>query len=206
MVGLLNLFLLGLTTSFGPCLFLCTPLIVPLIFTQRKHFIFLFLFSRLLSFLLLSFLAFLSGKILSPFFHQYRSLVFIVAGLFIFFLGIWSFSQRGIIFCPRRFKWENKYLFAIILGIILGFLPCPPSLAVLTYVILEGKNVFYSLLLGLAFGLGEISFPIFLTFFSQPFLSKTANDKSFRIVQVFSFLLLLLIGFQLLVKGLIRSY
>lgn len=136
-----SLFFLGLSASFGPCLLFCTPIVLSLIFSYERQFLFIFLFSRLVTFFLLSLMAFALGRILLQSFIQYRNLLFIAAGLFILFLALWLIFKGGHLLCPKgSFNFQSRYLTSILLGIILGLLPCAPSLAVLTYIALEGKN------------------------------------------------------------------
>ncbi|MEO0109940.1 MAG: sulfite exporter TauE/SafE family protein [candidate division WOR-3 bacterium] len=200
----LQLFLFGLITSFGPCLFLCAPLIFPLIFTQPKYFSLFFLLFRLFAFVALSLLVFSFGNFLFRFLVPNRGLISIIAGLFLFFLGFWSFFGKGHFFYPKRFQWENRYFFSIILGILFGLLPCPPTLAVLTYLMLEGKTFLNAGYMGLAFALGEMILPLAILFFSQPLLYRIRNEKWLQISPFLSLILFFLIGFQLLLRGLPR--
>lgn len=202
MIGQFQLFLLGLTTSFGPCLFLCTPLIFPLFFTQPKYFPLFFLLFRLFAFILLTLLAFSFGNLFFQFFVPNRGLISIIAGLFLFFLGFWSFFQKSSFFCPKKLQWQNHYLFSIILGIIFGLLPCPPTLAVLTYVMLEGKNFLNAGYLGLAFALGKLIFPLLILLFAQSLLYKIREKNWLQIFPFLSLIIFFLIGFQLLLRGL----
>ncbi len=203
MIGGLHLFFIGLTASFGPCLLFCTPVVFPLILSYERRFLFIFLLTRLVTFLFLSLLAFTLGKILLHFLNQYRNLLFIAAGLFILSLSLWLIFKGGHLFCPRgSFQWRSKYLTSIFLGIIFGLLPCAPSLAVLTYITLEGKNYFHSGLLGFAFGSGETASPLLFTFFLRSLLlPRITSYKWIRIIQYISAVLLFFIGIRILLKG-----
>ncbi len=198
----LQIFLLGLATSFGPCLFLCAPLIFPLLFTQNQRFLFLFLLSRLLTFLLLSLLAYLLGRIFFQVLGGAKGLLFLFAGLFLYFLGIWSTLREKRVSCPKRLTKGGSFL-SIFLGLLFGLLPCPPSLAVLTYIMVEGKGYLHSLLLGLAFGSGELILPLFLASF-LPSLFSRLSPKVYKVFQFLSLIIFFLIGAQLIRRGLLR--
>ncbi len=206
MIGGVHLFLLGLTASFGPCLFFCTPIVFPLLLSYGRQFLFIFLFTRLFTFLLLSLFAFSLGKVLFRVLSEYRSLLFVIAGLFVIFLGLWLIFKGRHPFCPKgSFNWRSKSLTSIFLGITFGLLPCAPSLAVLTYIALESSSYFHSGLLGLAFGGGEMVAPFLIAiFFQSLLLPKIVSDRWLRIIQFLSVILLFLIGVQLLLRGMPR--
>ena len=90
----LELFIIGLTVSVGPCLLFCSPLVLPYIAATRKGFseglkaILTFSFARLIAYGSLGLLVGGFGKLLTDWLYKFDYLVFTLGGLFISILGI----------------------------------------------------------------------------------------------------------------------
>ncbi len=164
----IELFIIGITVSFGPCLAFHSPVILPYIAATRKGWreglkaILIFLLTRLFVYILLGLLAALLGGLLTRVLHQFGYLVFLIGGLFISLLGlliIFGKDPRHY-FCQalRKQIVDNSSRGPILLG--LTILPCLPLLAVLSYIALEAQNLWQGAFYGLAFGMGKFISPL----------------------------------------------
>lgn len=215
MVNLIELFTIGITMAFGPCLFFCTPIILSYIAgTQdsgRKGFksVLIFSLSRAFIYVLLGLLAGLLGKILTTSLDKYSLTIYITGGAFISLSGILILLGKNINLpiCEtlRKYTVENDIRSSIVLGIIIGLLPCTPLLGILVYISLISKDLWQGALLGLSFGVGTIISPLIIFGILVSSLPKIII-KSPKILDIFKKtcgFLLFLFGVHLIVSRII---
>ena len=212
----IELFIIGITVSFGPCLAFCSPVILPYIAATRRGWrkglrtILLFLFTRLVAYVLLGLLAGLFGRLLTEWLHQFGYLVFLIGGSFISLLGLLIIFGRDyhhhLCQVLRRQVVDNSIKGPILLGLTVGILPCLPLLGVLAYIALKTQNLWQGASYGLAFGMGKFISPLI----PLGVLASTLPAgliKNHRIYGFFSRIcgfILFLIGVNLVVSKLLR--
>lgn len=168
----LELFIIGITVSFGPCLLFCSPLVLPYIAATRKGFseglkgILTFSFARLIAYGSLGLLAGGFGRLLTEWLYRFDYLVFTVGGLFISILGVLIIFDKEpqVRLCQflRKQNIENSTGDLLLLGFVVGILPCIPLLGVLTYIGLRATDLWQGGFYGLAFGMGKLISPLIL--------------------------------------------
>ncbi len=158
-----QLFGIGFSFGFaGPCLFTCAPVLLVYITGKQSKIrqvfsdIFIFLCGRLLAYLLLGYLAGLSGVILRQFTgSKLLPVLKTSAGAVIILLAIQVWAGRG--FGTQRFCRAKQALNCgslALLGFIVGVFPCAPLLALLFEIALISKSGIAGLTHSLFFGLG----------------------------------------------------
>jgi thiol:disulfide interchange protein DsbD len=182
---------LGILYGIGPCTISCAPLIVPLIMATAKDkkqgiwFSLVFGFGRIASYVALGFFAGLLGYALTGIVSKK------IIGLFIIILGIaLLFKINNKCIFKSKFKIKSSIM-SFLAGLIYGFGPCPPLIALLTLVIAKGSAI-TGALMALVFGIGTILSPIIiLGFFSGWF----AKQKEFKeTIPYVSSIFLIIIG------------
>ena len=213
--ALLQLFGIGFSFGLaGPCLLVCTPVLISYIAGKQAKpkqallDISVFLSGRLLAYLLLGYLAGLSGLILRQFANSgLVSLFRLAGGIIIVLLGIYVWLGREPFsrLCKRRADaiFNSGSLF--ILGFAVGVFPCAPLLALLLEITLISKSamggMFYALFFGLGtfisgfIAVGALS-GIFTWLAPRFFKSKTSG----LIFKVTCAVLLILLGLNLIFK------
>jgi thiol:disulfide interchange protein DsbD len=215
MSNLIELFTIGITMAFGPCLFFCTPIVLSYIAgTQesgRKGFqsVLIFSLSRAIIYVLLGSLAGFFGKMLTSTLDKYTLTIYIIGGTFISLSGILILMGKNLNLplCKilRKYTTENDIRSSIILGIIIGLLPCTPLLGILVYISLISKGLWQGALLGFSFGVGTIISPLIILGILVSALPKIII-KSPKVLEIFKKIcgfLLFLFGVQLLVSQII---
>lgn len=215
MINIFELFTIGITMAFGPCLFFCTPIVLSYIAgTQdnwRKGFksVLIFSFSRAIVYVLLGLLAGFFGKILTTTLDKYSLTIYLIGGILISSSGILILIGKNpnLHLCQilRKYSVENDIRSSIILGIIIGLLPCTPLLGILVYISLISKDLWQGALLGFSFGIGTIISPLIIFGILVSSLPKKIikNPKTFDIFKKACGFLLFLFGVQLIVSKMI---
>ncbi|MFQ6065688.1 MAG: sulfite exporter TauE/SafE family protein [bacterium] len=209
MAEIIELFLIGFTSSFSSCLIFCSPLIVGYIGTTRKGWssgvkgASLILAFRLAGFIILGLLASLVGRLLLAWLMGAQRILFALGGALIISLGVLiivSQEPRNP-FCKtidkiRRISTPGDL---IVLGLLMAFLPCAPHLVLLGFVALSQVSIFQGMALAGAFGVGTSISPLILGAvsgeLSQITFSKGWIGMGFRI---FCGGLIIAVGLQLL--------
>ncbi len=165
-----ELFILGITVSSGHCLLFCSPLILPYIAATKKGWgdgilaMLSFSLGHLVMSILWGGLAGLLGNLLVLRVHQFDHIVFLGGGLFISLVGILIIlsEERLHPFCQvlKRGTIETRFKGPLILGLILGSLPCLSLSGVLACITLKAQGFYHGLFLGLAFGVGRVFSPL----------------------------------------------
>lgn len=208
----LELFLLGFTTSFGPCLIFCGPIIFPYIASTKKGWkeglftIILFSLSRLIFYTFLGLVVGTVGIFAVDILHQQVKLLFILGGIFISFLGILIVfgkdPQYHLCQLISKKHLTSKYPDAILLGLVVSIFPCLPVLGVFSYVALESKNFFQGAIWGFSFGMGKLLSPLILFGALSGVIPEKLlrSPRAYNLFKLFCGLLLFLIGAQLIIS------
>ena len=212
MVNMIELFTIGITMAFGPCLFFCTPIVLSYISSTQDNWqkgfksVLIFSLSRAIIYVLLGFLAGLFGKILTATLDKYSLTIYLFGGMFICLSGILILIGKNpnYPFCQtlRKYSVENDVRSSITFGIIMGLLPCTPLLGILVYISLISKNLWQGALLGFSFGVGTIISPLIIFGILVSSLPKKIikNPEIFDIFKKACGFLLFLFGVQLIVS------
>jgi sulfite exporter TauE/SafE len=167
-----SLFITGILMGSGPCLLSCGPILLSYIAGTKSSAIgglrcwFLFSFSKLLSAILLGFIASLAGvSLLRRFYWEAPGyIIWLLTGSFIIFLGVMVFAGAHTKFrlCSRlnqtMIQRDTKSL--VILGLLIGALPCVPLLGILSYIAMISTHYWHGIAMGGAFGFGTIISPL----------------------------------------------
>jgi thiol:disulfide interchange protein DsbD len=149
----------------GPCLLVCTPVLAAYIAGRQAAWkrtlsdILIFLVGRLFAYLILGYLAGLSGVVLRQFCSS-KFIIFVNAlgGVIIVLLGIyvWVGKEPFRLFgkCGAGTIFSSGSLF--MLGFTMGVLPCAPLLALLLEIALISKTALSGIVYALFFGLGTL--------------------------------------------------
>jgi cytochrome c biogenesis protein CcdA len=176
MSDLLPLFLAGFTASFGPCLLTCSPVMLPFITGTRQNLrqgisaAIVFSLVRTLTFVQLGILVAVLGSSLTTALSRYHTLIAVITGAVIALLGIIIMLGKDLQsrFCRILHQETAGGLKgAVILGVLMGILPCVGKLGVLAFVAVRAHTIWRGAAMSLAFALGEAWSPIIiLTAFS----------------------------------------
>ncbi len=184
MAGLGEFFLAGVVLANGPCLFICAPVIIPCIsglpwlkadssgWRAGLKFVLVFSAFRLTAYALLGFFSVVVYRFIFAVLAQRGVYLRFFLGFFIVGVGVvyllsnyFSQDKKGggaFSFCGSVCtRFSKKSLWSmVILGLLIGFSPCPPLLAMLAYIAATAPGPWWGLLAGLVFGLGTIITPL----------------------------------------------
>ncbi len=215
MVNLIELFTIGIAMAFGPCLFFCTPIVLSYIAGTQDSWrkgvksVLIFSLSRAIVYVLLGSLAGFFGKLLTTTLDKYGLTIYFIGGMFISLSGILILLGKNpnLRLCQilRKYTVENDIRSSIVLGIIIGLLPCTPLLGILVYISLISKDLWQGALLGFSFGVGTIISPLIIFGILVSSLPKKIikSPKTFEIFKKVCGFLLFLFGVQLIVSQII---
>lgn len=178
-------FILGLT---GPCLFYCLPVILALSAGAAENYkkillgIVTFLSGRLFAYILLGFLAGVSGFILRQFTDSHFSFYLQpAAGIISIAFGVWIFfRQKKEEACQKR---ERKILNStgfFVFGFLIGISPCPPLMGLLLEIALISKTSLQGAIYGLIFGLGTFFSGFILAAGLSGVLNRLPKNRIFK--------------------------
>lgn len=208
----IELFIVGISSYFGPCLVYCAPIVFPYIAASRENTaermksILVFSFSRFCAHIAMGLLAFTVGKTLLTVFSGYAGEFYLVFGLVIIVFGIMVLMGKRHLwqmFLPRKEEGEeqpkgNKDL--IIMGVLMAVFPCVPRLAVLTYIALEAATFRQGLLYSAAFGLGEFLSPVILLGVLVNFLPLIFTRKTRVFFRAVCGIVMIVLGLNFVIK------
>jgi len=210
MAELIQLFLIGFTSSFSACLVFCSPLIVGYIGTTRKGWssglkaVSLILAFRLVGFIILGLLASMAGRLLLDWLIGVTSISFALGGALIISLGVLIIvsHQTRNPFCKIAGKIKGVFTPGdlVLLGLVMAFLPCAPHLVLLGFVALSATSVFQGMALAAAFGIGASISPLILGAVSGE-LSRITFSQGWitAVFRIFCGGLIIAVGLQLLI-------
>lgn len=207
-----ELLIMGFSVSWGPCFLLCAPLIFSYLAADERGWkrtipkLLIFASTRLVTFAILGSLAAIIGKSLAGSLRRYDEVLFILAGFFVCLLGLLIIlgksPQPRLCGIMRRFTIDNPLGGAMILGFLLGILPCFPHLVALTYISLISKGLGQGTLYGLSFGMGTLLSPaIILGGLGGSLPSLIKNRRYYQYLQWGCGLLLLFLGIRIAWRG-----
>ncbi len=208
-----ELFIIGIVVSMGPCLTFCVPVILSYIAGTQEGWkrglisILIFSFTQLIVYSILGLLAGLFGKILTERLNQVSGLVFIIGGLFISVIGLLIIfgSQTGHHLCRILTKRvvEDRIKGPVLIGLIIGIIPCLPLLGVLTYIVLKTQNLWQGAFWGFAFGMGKFVSPLIPLGILAGILpvNLSRNDKIYKLFNRLCGFGLTFVGIHLMVSG-----
>lgn len=208
-----QIFVIGFSFGLaGPCFLSCSPALITYSLGTKKKLseiisdICIFLFGRLLAYVLLGYLAGLSGVVLRQFISSHLSfflkpisgIVSIIWGVFVLI------SKQSDSFVCRWI--QNKipnFTSLLLLGFLIGISPCVPLLALLSEIVLISKTVWDGICYGLFFGLGTfisglLIIGVITGILSGLILKILRSEKSRFIFRVICALLLILWGLSLI--------
>lgn len=201
MDNVIYLFFIGLLYFFGPCLGLCTPLVISYFIPTRigikpalKSAV---VFSAVRSFthIILAVIIFLFGRLVIEILHRYDWIMFTVAGTVICILGILIFSGKHYNFGFLKSGAEHRDV--VSLGLLTGISPCLPHIAVWVYITVEAKSILQVLVYAFSFGAGEFVPPVIIGLLSGK-ISSLLKGKIFVIVSRICGLILFGLGLQVI--------
>jgi len=167
----LQLFLIGVVSSYGACLISCWPVALPFVtamnegWRRRLQWALVFLFAKLVVYGIVGFAAAVFGRGLMGWLRVYGAALFVVVGTVIFLLGVRA-ALTGAHPCQKLlgyFQPSKSLASPALMGVFLGLLPCPTSLAVTAYIALTADSPLLGAVLGLAFGAGKFFSPLLPT-------------------------------------------
>lgn len=189
----------------------CGPLLLAYVAGTRKNVFngigayLLFSLSRVFVYLVLGALFFLLGRLIFEKLSFFYRPILIAAGAFVILLGALMLLGKSIDLAPCKFLQRNilekDRKSVIILGLIIGILPCAPLVTILTYAGLIARNAFENLLYISAFGLGTCLSPL-LIFMALagllPGFLKNVENKYVKLFNIICGLIIIIIGLQLI--------
>lgn len=209
---IISLFLLGLAFGSGPCLYSCGPVLISYIIARHKNIAaslltyIVFSLSRVLAYVGLGIAVFFLGRFaVESRLGDFSKYIFWLGGGFIILLGITSIMGRDIQSGICRFlyaKGDNKN--TIILGLIIGLLPCVPLLVMFSYIGFVSRSWAHSLIYSLSFGLGTIVSPLIIAAVAAGLIPDFIIRKKHSYGRVFSFicgLVMVFLGLYLIKRG-----
>lgn len=208
-----DVFMLGLTLSWGLCLSFCSPVVVPYIGATQKNWLdglkvsLAFSLSRIAAYITLSVISARLGQYLIQKFYsgQASAIIPLATGGLITLLGIIILLGRSPYFClcPGGSKFSGQGIREMaLLGLLVGFAPCLPLIGLLAYIAFNARGILEAALLGLTFGLGTLISPLLLlgplTGSLAPLLAKRPAIS--KIIQRACGLVLIYVGTGMLMK------
>lgn len=208
-----SLFLCGLLFGSGPCLASCGPILISYIAATKKNILkglvvyVLFSLARISVYLLLGVAIFSLGRFtLERLLGDFSRYIFIIGGGFIVLIGVLTAGGKRLEIKPLNFLHRNilerDKKSVVIVGLIVGLLPCVPLLAILSYVGLVSKSWLQSLFYSLSFGLGTFVSPLILLAILAGVIPQWFQDKKYY--SVFRFIcgmIIIFLGLQLIYRA-----
>jgi sulfite exporter TauE/SafE len=166
----IELFVIGVLFSFGPCGFLCEPVILPYLAAARTSWqgglraVLAFSAARLAAICVLGAAAGMAGRTATELLRRHGNVLFYGSGALACLLGILIAMGRQPRWAPcaalQRFCAKNTLKGAALLGAAIGSLPCFLFLGILALIAAHAGGLLSGMALGLAFGLGKTLSPV----------------------------------------------
>jgi len=209
---IISLFISGLLFGSGPCIASCGPILISYIVGTRKDLFksliayILFSLTRILVYLILSLAIFFLGNLaMDRLLGNSFKYILIIGGVFIVSIGL-------LMILGKKLKWQSCHFLEknilqydkksiVMLGLIMGLLPCAPLLAILSYIGLISKLWLTNLLYSFCFGIGTFLSPLILLTLLAGLFPRWLKDKKVVYERVFSFvggLVIVFLGLQLI--------
>lgn len=215
----LSLFLMGLAFGAGPCLASCGPILISYIVGTRKNILkgikvyFLFSLARISVYLILGLGVFFLGKfIIEAWVGRFSVYIYAVLGIFLVIMGGLTAGGRNL--SQNRLGKSCRFLHnnlvshdkksIILMGLIIGALPCVPLLALSGYLGLVSKSWVEALIYSLSFGLGTLLSPLLiLSALAGLIPNFLAAQKQiyYKILSFICGLIIVFLGIQLIMRA-----
>ena len=211
----LSFFLTGLWFGSGPCIASCGPLLVSYIAGNRKGIAkgisayFLFSAARVAVYLALALAVFFLGKfILESWLGRFSKYLFILAGIFLVILGGLIAAGRdlkshcGEFLNRKLLTYDRKSI--ILMGLLIGILPCAPLLALFGTLGLISKTWMQAVLYTFFFSLGTVVSPLLILSACAGFIPKFLSGNKEAYSKILSFicgLIVIFLGIQLIIRA-----
>ena len=214
MTIILSLFLLGISFGWGPCLASCGPLVISYTVGTQKNITeslavyLLFSLARISVYVVLGVAVFFVGQAVAEIsLGRYSRYVYYSGGALVIFLGALTIAGRFspwrvCQFLHTRFLAQDKKSI-VLLGIMLGLLPCAPLLGLFGYSGLAAKTPAVAALYALAFGIGTAVSPLGLAVAVAGVIPRVLRDSQAiqRIFRIACGLIMVILGLQLVWQG-----
>ena len=220
MTDLIPIFISGLVLANGPCLFICVPVILPCIsgFPQSAaecrgwqtglKFALVFSAARVSAYALLGFLSVAFYRVVfsliapqGAYIHTGLGLLISGTGIVYLFKNYQARSGGRQPGCRVHPKLKGTSVWHMILfGLLVGLSPCPPLLAMLTYIGATAASPWHGLAAGAVFGSGTIITPLIpLAAFTGFFVDRIKRFQGAHLaVKIISALILVYFGLRLI--------
>jgi sulfite exporter TauE/SafE len=213
---LISLFLLGLSFGSGPCLASCGPILISYIVGTKKDIgkgvvsYILFSLARIAVYIILGLCVFLLGRfVLMRFVGEVAKYLVVAGGAFIILIGALMIIGKSwnLEFCNFLHKHmvQRDKKSVMVLGVVIGLLPCAPLAALFSYVGLISKTWAQSLLYSLSFGLGTALSPLILLVIlagSIPGFLTGRKEIYSQVLRIIAGAITVILGAHLIWKGL----
>jgi len=214
-----SLFLLGLTFGSGACIASCGPLLISYLIGTEKNIgksitsYILFSCARIAVYVILSLCVFLVGRfVIMRFVADISRYLVVAGGALIMVMGVLVAmgKEKRFAFCGVLHKKliEHDAKSVLMMGLVIGLLPCAPLIALFSYVGLVSKTWAQSLAYSLSFGLGTAVSPlIFLAVFAgaMPKFLDARGQAIVRAVRYICASIIIILGLQLIRRGFINA-
>ena len=214
-----SLFLLGLSFGSGACIASCGPLLITYLVGTEKNVTksitsyILFSVARIAVYVILSLCVFLVGRfVIMRFVADILRYLVVAGGALIMVMGVlvamgkeYKFALCGVLH-KRLIEHDVKSI--LIMGLVIGLLPCAPLIALFSYVGLVSKTWAQSLVYSLSFGLGTAFSPlIFLAVFAgaMPKFLGARGQAVIRAVRYICAAIIIILGTQLVWRGFLNA-
>ncbi len=212
---IITFFLLGLSFGSGPCLASCGPLLISYTAGTRKNpagglsAYALFSLARVSVYLAIGLAVYFLGRFLAvEYLGVISRYVLILGGAFIISVGVLLILGKnmhsGICGLLRDKFLQKDKKSIIIMGLIIGLLPCAPLLAVFSYIGLTSKSWHSSLAYAFSFGAGTLVSPLLVLTALAGLLPRLLTDKKPVYERAFNFLcggIMVFLGAQLVMRA-----
>jgi len=211
----LSLFLSGIFLGIGPCLVSCGPFLVTFIAGANKgikeslRIWLVFSLTKLFAYLVLGLIAGLFSQEVVYRIYQGNLVQYLLVGggIFVLLIGlamVFGNNQR-IRICrilEERFV-KRGIKSTVLFGLLIGFLPCAPLLAILSYIALISGTWYKGFWFSLAFGMGTLISPLIILAMLASLVPKLFSDqaKFFSVFQKVCGLIITLLGFELISRA-----
>lgn len=213
---LISLFLLGLSFGSGPCLASCGPILISYIVGTKKDIgtgivsYILFSLARIAAYIILGLCVFLLGRfVLMKFVGEAAKYLVVAGGAFIILIGALMILGKGrnLDFCNFLHKHmvQRDKKSVMVMGVVIGFLPCAPLAALFSYVGLISKTWAQSVLYSLSFGLGTALSPLILLVILAGFIPRFLTGRKeiySQVLRIIAGAITVILGAHLIWKGL----
>jgi sulfite exporter TauE/SafE len=138
---------------------------------------------------------------------SFSKYVLIIGGGFIILVGILTALGKNLEIKPMPFLYKNilghDKKSVVLLGLVVGLLPCAPLLGVLYYAGLISRSWLESLWYSFSFGLGTFVSPLILLCILAGIIPQwLENKKYYYVFRFICGLVIIFLGVQLLMRGL----